>query len=265
MPCVEGSGPPYLVFYDRALDRLLHVGPHCKKLKQHSRPRIEHLRRLTGREWGLQEQQLRVVANGYVRGSLEHAAAAWLPATPPTHVEVLERELRAAARVVTGCTRSTPVLALMAEAGIIPMSARRTSLAARLLTKARARSEEDPLRQVADAEVRSRLSSVRGALEKSAFKRWGVLAADDWSPVAAGVRRHRPRKAKRTSSALYSPVRGPTVGWNESPSHHHGLGSSLHHLTIPPWSSGVLVSPGCDTPPAGWVPRSQRGPGPLSD
>ena len=144
------------------LDRLLHFGPHCKKLKQRSRPRIEHLRRLTGREWGLQEQQLRVVANGYVRGSLEHAAAAWLPATPPTHVEVLERELRAAARVVTGCTRSTPVLALMAEAGIIPMSARRTSLAARLLTKARARSEEDPLRQVADAEVRSRLSSVRG-------------------------------------------------------------------------------------------------------
>ena len=32
------------------LDRLLHFGPHCKKLKQRSRPRIEHLRRLTG--WG---------------------------------------------------------------------------------------------------------------------------------------------------------------------------------------------------------------------
>ena len=33
------------------LDRLLHFGPHCKRLRQRSRPRIEHLRRLTGREW----------------------------------------------------------------------------------------------------------------------------------------------------------------------------------------------------------------------
>ena len=143
------------------LDRLLHFGPHCKKLKRRSRPGIEHLRRLTGREWGLQEQQLRVVTDGYVRSSLEHAAAAWLPATPPTHVEILERELRAAARVLTGYSRSTPTLALMAEAGVIPMAARRTTLAARFLSKAPARPGDDLLRRVTDAEVQSRLSSVR--------------------------------------------------------------------------------------------------------
>ena len=151
------------------LDRLLHFGPHCKKLKQRSRPRNEHLRRPTGRRWGLQEKQLRVVANGYVRGSLEHAAAAWLSVTPPTHVEILERELRAAARVVTGYSRSTPTLALMAETGVIPMAATRTTLAARIHCKARARPEDDPLRRVADAEVRSRLSSVRG---------WGTVGTE---------------------------------------------------------------------------------------
>ena len=87
-------------------------------MKGRTRPRLEHLRRLTGRNWGLDERQLRTVANGYVRGALEHAAAAWLPATPPSHVEVLEREMREAARIITGCTRSTPVHALMAEAGL---------------------------------------------------------------------------------------------------------------------------------------------------
>lgn len=34
------------------LDRLLHFGPHCKKMRRRTRPRLEHLRRLTGRDWG---------------------------------------------------------------------------------------------------------------------------------------------------------------------------------------------------------------------
>ncbi|XP_043206739.1 uncharacterized protein LOC122373061, partial [Amphibalanus amphitrite] len=117
------------------LDRLLHFGPHCKRMRQRTRPRLQHLRRLTGRDWGLEERQLRIVANGYVRGALEHAAAAWLPAASPSHVEVLEREMREAARVITGCTRSTPTEALMAEAGLAPVTARKTTLAARFLAK----------------------------------------------------------------------------------------------------------------------------------
>ena len=79
----------------------------------------------------------KAVTNCYVRGFLEYTAAALLPATPPTHVELLERKLRAATRVVTGCTRSTQTLALMTEAGVIPMAARRTILAAPFLSKAR--------------------------------------------------------------------------------------------------------------------------------
>ena len=65
------------------LDRLLYFGPHCKRLKRRTRPRLGDLRRLTGRDWGLGEKQLRTVANGYVRGALEHAADSWLPSTPP--------------------------------------------------------------------------------------------------------------------------------------------------------------------------------------
>ena len=85
------------------LERTLHFGAYCKSLRSKTRPRIAQLRKLTGRSWGLKEEQLRNVASGYVRGPMEHAAAAWLPATLASHVEVLEREVRAAARVITGC------------------------------------------------------------------------------------------------------------------------------------------------------------------
>ena len=66
-----------------SLDRLLSFGSHCKRLRRGTRPRLEHLRRLTGRSWGLEEQHLRTVANGYICCALEHATAAWIPATSP--------------------------------------------------------------------------------------------------------------------------------------------------------------------------------------
>ena len=52
---------------------------------------------MTGRSWGLNERQLRVVANGYVRGALEYAAGAWLPAASTSHLELVDRQ-RAACR-----------------------------------------------------------------------------------------------------------------------------------------------------------------------
>ena len=158
------------------LERTLHFGAHCKSLRSKTRPRIAQLRKLAGRSWGLKEEQLRNVASGYVRGPLEHAAAAWLPATPASHVEVLEREVRAAARVITGCPISTRKHALVAEAGQVTVDARRRTLAARFLAKARALPAADPLRTIADATVPRRLSSVTG---------WREVGLEVWR--AAGV------------------------------------------------------------------------------
>ena len=110
---VEGS--PHLKILGVTLDRLLHFGQHCSSIRKKVKPRTAHLRRMTGRSWGLGEAQLRTVANGYVRGALEYCAAAWMPAASPSHIEVIERELRAVARVVTGCPSSTPTDALMAQ------------------------------------------------------------------------------------------------------------------------------------------------------
>ncbi|KAF0295151.1 Condensin-2 complex subunit G2 [Amphibalanus amphitrite] len=55
------------------LDRLLHFGQHCKKLKQRTRPRLAHLRRLTGRDWGLEEKQLRTGISVVLDNPFTHA------------------------------------------------------------------------------------------------------------------------------------------------------------------------------------------------
>ena len=107
---------------------------------------------------------------------MEHAAAAWLPATSPSHVELLEREMRAATRVITGCPLYTPAHAVMAEAGLEPVAARREALAARLLAKALALPAEDPIRTVAEACPPNRLKSTVG---------WRSVGRSVWE--AAGI------------------------------------------------------------------------------
>ncbi|KAF0306028.1 DLST component of 2-OG dehydrogenase complex, mitochondrial [Amphibalanus amphitrite] len=158
------EGGPELKLLGVTLDRTLSFGPHCRSLRRRVRPRAAQLRRLTGRSWGLQEQQLRAVANGYVRGAIEHAAAAWLPAVSKSNgnIEILEREMRAVARIVTGCIHSAPHHGVTAEAGMLPVAARRTALAARMFAKAAALPPEDPLRAVAMADPPQRLKLVTG-------------------------------------------------------------------------------------------------------
>ena len=149
---VDGTsvrGTQHLHLLGVTFDRLLHFGEHCSRLRRKVKPRVAQLRKLTARSWGLQEPQLRTVANGYVRGALEYAAAAWLPAASESHVELLEREMRAAARVVTGCPISTPKDPLMAEAGMVPVRVRREVLAARLTATAASQRADDPLRETA--------------------------------------------------------------------------------------------------------------------
>ena len=157
---VDGTavkGTRHLHLLGVTFDRLLHFGEHCSRLRRKVKPRVAQLRKLTARSWGLQEPQLRTVANGYVRGALEYAAAAWLPAASESHVELLEREMRAAARVVTGCPISTPKDPLMAEAGMVPVRARREVLAARLATTAASQRADDPLREIAAGTAPRRL------------------------------------------------------------------------------------------------------------
>ena len=96
-------------------------------------------------------------------GALEHAAAPWLPAASRSHVELIERELRAAARAVTGSVLSTPAHAVITEAGLPTAWARRAVLATRMVSASspRGRPPQDVGRPPPPA-TRSRLAKVTG-------------------------------------------------------------------------------------------------------
>ena len=81
-----------------------------------------------------------------MRGALDFAAAAWLPAASPFYMALVDVELLTAARAVTGCPASTPAHALMAEAGLHLQSAdaRRTALATRMLAMVAYLPTNDP-------------------------------------------------------------------------------------------------------------------------
>ena len=79
-----------------------------------------------------------------------------------SHLELIDRELQPAARVVTGCPASTPGHALRAETGLPTVRSRRTTLAARMLGMAASLLEEDPLRTLADATPARRLTTTTG-------------------------------------------------------------------------------------------------------
>ena len=173
------AASPHVKLLGVTLDRLLHFGEHCAGLRRKVRPRTAQLRKLTGHSWGLREHHLRTVANGYVRGALEYAAAAWLPAASSSHVELVDRELRAAARAVTGCPLSTPAHALMAEAGLPTAGMRRATLSTKMVMRAASLPPDDPLRIVASATPRSRLTAVHGWRERGrdALRELGALDA----------------------------------------------------------------------------------------
>ena len=114
---------------------------------------------MKGQSWGLGEAQLRTVANDYVRGALEYCAAA-----SRSHIDIIERQLRAVAHVVNSRPTPTPTDALMAEACMLPASVRRRALATRMFNLASSLSHPsgDPLRPVSEARALVRLASVTG-------------------------------------------------------------------------------------------------------
>ena len=80
-------GERHLYLLGVTIDRQLHFGEHCSRLRHKVKPCVAQLRKLTGRSWGLEEPKPRTMTKGYVCGVLEHVATAWLPtASEPPRV-----------------------------------------------------------------------------------------------------------------------------------------------------------------------------------
>ena len=144
------------------LDRLLHMGAHCKEVRAKTCQRLNQLNQVCNRQWGTEEKTREILVKSYIDGVIFYAGGAWMGAASKSHLEVLERIRRQAARLQTGCTLATPVNALMAEANMVSMPEKVKALCTILFEKAMRAPPSSPLNQLIVTAPKQRLQSVSG-------------------------------------------------------------------------------------------------------
>ena len=92
------------------------------ELKKKVSGRLKVLRCLAGRSWGRSPSLLRSLYCTYVQSCILYCASSWLVSTAANHLRKLESQHLAGARIITGCTRSTPTVPLLKEAALLPLA-----------------------------------------------------------------------------------------------------------------------------------------------
>ena len=115
---------PHPVFLGVTFDWGLFFHHQAKIILPKMKQRINIIRGLAGRTWGYHPNQLRSLYLTYVRSKCEYAAAGWSQCASSTSIELLEKVQQAAARIITGCVKSTPKDALLKEANLTPIDTR---------------------------------------------------------------------------------------------------------------------------------------------
>jgi len=128
-----------------------HVDRVTKKMKS----RLKALRAVSNKEWGTRNEDIRTLYIGYIRSTADYAAAGYQAALSKTQLQKLEVEQNKAARLITGCNRSTPSDPLLHEANLLPFNASRNAKAAIALERF-TRNSSNPNQELANKQVASK-------------------------------------------------------------------------------------------------------------
>ena len=104
------------------LDSQLNFGRQVREVKTKLQRRLKILRCLTGRTWGCSSKNLKTFYKAYCEPVGLYCASSWLTQTCKTNQEKIDAESSKAARIITGCTSSSPTLATLKEADIQTLS-----------------------------------------------------------------------------------------------------------------------------------------------
>ena len=145
--------PKFLgVQFDWNLNFSKHTIDTVNRMKQ----RLKPLRAVATKKWGCNNEDLRTLYLGYIRTLADYAAASWQTATSDTNIKQLETVQNEAARIITGCNRSTPTEFLHHEADLQPFSQTRMEKAAIAYQKF-IRHDRHPNKALAEKIVRPRI------------------------------------------------------------------------------------------------------------
>ena len=140
-------------------DRTLSFRPHVENLQAKLQKRMNVLRNLAGRSWGMGKEDLRAVYLTYISSAIEYCGAAYLPATPKTILNKLQVIQNTAARIITGCCRDSPTDLLNVEAELKPITVKSQISAACAYDRSMRLPEDNPSNEPAKSHTRRRLKS----------------------------------------------------------------------------------------------------------
>jgi len=109
--------------------------------------RLNVLRCTAGRSCGQHPASLRALYCTYTQSTALYRASSWMSALSDNNLMKLDVQHRAGARIITGCTKSTPVSALMRESDLLPLADQANI--ARLREKALRRRQDTPIAKAA--------------------------------------------------------------------------------------------------------------------
>ncbi|KAH7720448.1 pol-like protein [Aphelenchoides avenae] len=157
---VNGQQLPYdaaPTFLGVTLDWSLRFTAHAKKVRSKMTKRLNFLSALRGTKWGCSRRIMRNLYNAYVRSVADYGGAAWMPAANKTALDQVDAANRRAARIITGCLRSSPTELLLEEADLMPTEHRRDQLCSIAFEKALRLPEDNPRHRCATQVQRQRL------------------------------------------------------------------------------------------------------------
>ena len=103
------------------VDTQLIMGEQAKTAAEKIRHRNQVLTAIAARSWGADTDALRRIYLAYGRPAGAYAAGTWLPYASNTQVAHVERANNHAARIITGAPAKTNTMAVVREAGLMPM------------------------------------------------------------------------------------------------------------------------------------------------
>ena len=146
-------------FLGITLDRTLTMSTHIDNIREKMTNRIKPLLALSGTSWGCKKEELRQVYIQYIRSVADYAIATWHSASSTTQAKKIDTIQNTAARIITGCVKSTPIEELLTEASIQPIEVRAKEQTAICLEKS-LRLPTDNLRsEIANQNINQRLKS----------------------------------------------------------------------------------------------------------
>src|SRR6201990_608897 len=94
---------------------------HIENITNTAKRKLNIIRILSHNNFSNELATLIIAYKQFIRPTLNYASPAWYPTTSPSNIEKLQKTQNTALRIITGCTRTTPIQHVHKETKILPI------------------------------------------------------------------------------------------------------------------------------------------------